>query len=330
MEMSENNVHHRDFLEIDMVEIFREIGRQKKVIIVLMFAFALIGTVYTLLSKDVWSSGVRLIRPSLVDLGDGVLIGGSLSVSQEKGKAETIRYSPIQGNLPLPQFVFNQFYMYLTSDDARFSVDGKEELFLYRNVRIVKYDDVVDVQLKNETKEKSEADLQRFLVNVNVKFMKQYLSESIIALKEEIRRTEMYLQSQIEFERETLSMALKLAKRARIQEPRSVQVEENPVLSYAALGEGLLSGGLALLDETKDIFAGARLKKLKSELALMESVQNRGVQGTAFAIQIGKNIKAINEKGKVLNVIAFGLAAGLVFGVLYSVCILVWRRYQNI
>ena len=333
--------------EIDFIELIQGLWSQKWLVFSLTFLGAVLAGSYAFLSKPVYEARVALLPPSLSDVA-----GFNIARGRDSGLPPfTVSqvYSVFTRNLQ-SEGTRRQFFreVYLPSlEERKGSIDG-----LYRAFS----DDVSVNRSAKDLPERYTVILNRQDPEQAAKWAKQYAELAALRSMDEMRgnaQRELEVKSRNILQQiDTLRQVVKERRNDRIvrlkealQVARAVGVEKPPLIGaqidqqLSAIMEGSLMymrGTKALEAEIKalekrtsdDPFIPA-LPGLQEQLALYESKQLNFDRVAVFRQDGGVEIPDDPIKPKKALLLALGILAGGVFGVLLALLRLLLRDGRN-
>lgn len=334
--------------EIDLVELFRTLWKQKKKIALITAATTLAAGIYAFTAEEVWTSKAVIIAPKASDMGEFYQLAQNLErnapivttpdgVQTKTEDAKQLQFANLQSN------IFKEFKDTLNSlDERRKFVAGtdfyKEKIkgkspqeqkiilkeITEKNIQYTAADDVkktVDtIALSADTSKQSQSILKQYIASVNAKVVKNNEIELALLLTKfrqdlaaEAKALESSAEDMLKLQIKNVSDALAQAKEMNLVETSVNLPTEISDSTMYLLGSKALSAKLASLKASEPTLA-KRYFDVQQQLTTLNKIKVEVVEGQAFGFIDAPDEAVTKDKPKRALIIILGIIMGVILG----------------
>jgi len=339
---------YQDNDEIDLVELFRTLWKQKAKIALITAATTLAAGIYAFTAEEVWTSQAVITAPKASDMGEFYLMAQNLErnapmimtpdgVQTKTEDAKQLQFSNLQTNL------FKEFKDALNSLDERREfvvasdfykekIKGKSErdqkLILKeiteKDIKYVAADDVKKtfdtIALSADTSKQSKILLQQYIASVNAKVVKNNEHELTLLLNKfrqdlgaEAKALETSAEDMLKLQIKSVSDSLAQAKEMNLIETSANLPTDISDSTMYLLGSKALSAKLASLKASEPTLA-KRYFDVQQQLKTLNEIKNSSVTGQAFGFIDMPDEPVTKDKPKRILILILGCFFGFVIG----------------
>ena len=339
---------YQDNDEIDLVELFRTLWKQKAKIALITAATTVAAGIYAFTAEEVWTSKAVITAPKASDMGEFYQVAQNLErnapmVTSADGTqiktedAKQLQFANLQSN------IFNEFKDALNSVDERRKfvvntdffknkIKDKQEherkLTLQKiaeeNINYTAADDKKikfdTVSFSANTPQQAKTLLENYINVLNSKVIKNNEEELNLLLSKfrqdlsaESKNLANNAEDQLKIEINAVTTALAQAKGMNLTESvASLPTEINNATMYL-LGSKALSAKLALLQVSEPVFP-SRYFEVQQQLKTLNVLKMTSVEDKVFSYIDEPSEPVIKDKPKKALILALGLLLGTLFG----------------
>ncbi|MBB6056038.1 LPS O-antigen chain length determinant protein WzzB [Tolumonas osonensis] len=343
---------YQDNDEIDLIELFRTLWKQKAKIALITAATTVAAGIYAFTAEEVWTSKAVIAAPKASDIGEFYQLAQNLErnapmiTTPDGVQIKTEDTKPLQLN-NLRSSLFNDFRRELESENERRSFVASTDYYREkikdkseRDQKLVLQDIIEEnisytaadgkkikfdtITFSANTAEKAQSLLQQYMVSLNKKVIKNNEAELNILLNKfrqdlsvEAKTLANNAEDQLKIEINTVASALAQAKGMNQTEPSAnLPAEINNATMYL-LGSKALSAKLALLQASEPVFP-SRYFEVQQQLKSLNAIKMVSTGGKTFTYIDEPSEPVIKDKPKKIIIIVVGLFVGLLFGLTYA------------
>ena len=334
--------------EIDLVELFRTLWKQKKKIALITAATTLAAGIYAFTAEEVWTSKAVITAPKASDMGEFYQLAQNLErnapivttpdgVQTKTEDAKQLQFANLQSN------VFKEFKDTLNSlDERRKFVAGtdfyKEKIkgkspqeqkiilkeITEKNIQYTAADDVKKtfdtIALSADTSKQSQSILKQYIASVNAKVVKNNEIELALLLTKfrqdlaaEAKALESSAEDMLKLQIKNVSDALAQAKEMNLVETSVNLPTEISDSTMYLLGSKALSAKLASLKASEPTLA-KRYFDVQQQLTTLNKIKVEVVEGQAFGFIDAPDEAVTKDKPKRALIIILGIIMGVILG----------------
>lgn len=334
--------------EIDLVELFRTLWKQKKKIALITAATTLAAGIYAFTAEEVWTSKAVIIAPKASDMGEFYQLAQNLErnapivttpdgVQTKTEDAKQLQFANLQSN------IFKEFKDTLNSlDERRKFVAGtdfyKEKIkgkspqeqkiilkeITEKNIQYTAADDVKKtfdtIALSADTSKQSQSILKQYIASVNAKVVKNNEIELALLLTKfrqdlaaEAKALESSAEDMLKLQIKNVSDALAQAKEMNLVETSVNLPTEISDSTMYLLGSKALSAKLASLKASEPTLA-KRYFDVQQQLTTLNKIKVEVVEGQAFGFIDAPDEAVTKDKPKRALIIILGIIMGVILG----------------
>ncbi len=347
---------YQDNDEIDLIELFRTLWKQKAKIALVTAATTLAAGIYAFTAEEVWTSKAVITAPKASDMGEFYQLAQNLErnapmvttpdgVQIKTEDAKQLQFANLQSN------VFKEFKDTLNSvDERRKFVAGtdfyKEKTkgkpaqeqkrilkeITEKNIQYTPADDVKKtfdtIALSADTSKQSQILLQKYITSVNTKVVKNNEIELTILLNKfrqdlgaEAKTLEAGAEDMLRLQIKNVSDALAQAKEMNLVETSVNLPTEISDSTMYLLGTKALSAKLVSLKASEPTLT-KRYFDIQQQLTTLNKIKVEAVAGQVFGFIDMPDEPVTKDKPKRVLILVLGVIVGLVFGALYALMLL--------
>lgn len=337
--------------EIDLVELFRTLWKQKKKIALITAATTLAAGIYAFTAEEVWTSKAVITAPKASDMGEFYQLAQNLErnapiittpdgVQIKTEDAKQLQFANLQSN------VFKEFKDTLNSlDERRKFVAGtdfyKEKIkgkspqeqkiilkeITEKNIQYTAADDVKKtfdtIALSADTSKQSQSILKQYIASVNAKVVKNNEIELALLLNKfrqdlaaEGKALEASAEDVLRLQIKNVSDALAQAKKMNLVETSVNLPTEISDSTMYLLGSKALSAKLASLKLSEPTLA-KRYFDIQQQLTILNKIKIETVAGQVFSFIDAPDEPVTKDKPMRIIIILLGVMFGCVLSFLY-------------
>ena len=334
--------------EIDLVELFRTLWKQKKKIALITAATTLAAGIYAFTAEEVWTSKAVIIAPKASDMGEFYQLAQNLErnapivttpdgVQTKTEDAKQLQFANLQSN------IFKEFKDTLNSlDERRKFVAGtdfyKEKIkgkspqeqkiilkeITEKNIQYTAADDVKKtfdtIALSADTSKQSQSILKQYIASMNAKVVKNNEIELALLLTKfrqdlaaEAKALESSAEDMLKLQIKNVSDALAQAKEMNLVETSVNLPTEISDSTMYLLGSKALSAKLASLKASEPTLA-KRYFDVQQQLTTLNKIKVEVVEGQAFGFIDAPDEAVTKDKPKRALIIILGIIMGVILG----------------
>jgi len=342
---------YQDNDEIDLIELFRTLWKQKAKIALVTAATTLAAGIYAFTAEEVWTSKAVITAPKASDMGEFYQQAQNLDrnapmvttpdgVQIKSEDATPLQLNNLRGSL------FNDFKRELESENERRHFVAKTDYYQEkikgestRDQKLTLKEMVEDnisyfaadgkkikfdtISFSANTPQQAQLLLQQYMVQLNSKVIKKNEVELNLLLNKfrqdlgtEAKNLESNAEDQLKLEINAVKSALAQAKGMNLTEPAAnLPAEINNATMYL-LGSKALSAKLTLLQVSEPVLA-SRYFEIQQQLKALNSIKILSTEGKAFTYIDEPNEPAKNDKPQRVFILMVGLLLGMILGCSY-------------
>lgn len=342
--------------EIDLVELFRTLWKQKVKIALVTAVTTLAAGIYAFTTEEVWTSKAVITAPKASDMGEFYQIAQEIN-----------RYAPERAQMPnselskknntvavidervdgfslynLRESLYGDFKNELISVNNKnkfiskqFSSNGKrvniDILFTPADGVKSKYDELrLSIGAQNGGKELL-ANYVNYINSIVIGKNKQELSilrnKFYQDLTVELKKIKINDEEQLKMEINVVNTALNQAKRINLNEPSELlPVEINDQTMYLLGAKALEARLVALHEAVPDL--SVRFFEIEQQLKFLNAIKIADITGNSFAYIDGPNKPATRDKPKIMLMLMLGAIFGFTVSGVGLVVLLVIKKHN--
>ncbi|WP_320150898.1 Wzz/FepE/Etk N-terminal domain-containing protein [uncultured Tolumonas sp.] len=353
---------YQDNDEIDLVELFRTLWKQKAKIALITVVTTLASGIYAFTAEEVWTSNAVITAPKASDMGEFYLLAQNLErnapivvtpdgVQTKTEDAKQLQFANLQTNL------FKEFKNTLNSLDERREfvvssdfykekIKGKTERdqkvilkeITEKDINYTAADDVKKtfdtITLSADTSKQSQILLQQYIASVNAKVVKNNEYELKLLLNKfrqdlaaEAKTLETSADDMLMLQIKSVSDSLAQAKEMNLIETSANLPTDISDSTMYLLGSKALSAKLASLKASEPTLA-KRYFDVQQQLKTLNEIKNSSVTGQAFCFIDMPDEPVTKDKPKRVLILIGGALLGL-FGSVFFFSILFSLKKKN-
>lgn len=350
---------YQDNDDIDLVELFRMLWKQKAKIALVTAATTLAAGIYAFTAEEVWTSKAAITAPKASDMGEFYQLAQNLErnapmimtadgMQTKTEDAKQLQFATLQKN------VFKEFTDALNSQDERREfvvnsefykekIKGKPERdqkvilkeITEKNIQYTAADDVKiffdTIALSADTSKQSQILLQQYIASVNAKVVKNNEYELALLLNKfrqdlaaEAKALETSAEDMLKLQIKNVSDALAQAKEMNLIETSANLPTDISDSTMYLLGSKALSAKLTSLKASEPTLA-KRYFDVQQQLKTLNEIKNSSVTGQAFGFVDMPDEPVTKDKPKRVFILAVGFFLGVILG---CIGVLILRNYQ--
>ena len=339
---------YQDNDEIDLVELFRTLWKQKAKIALVTAATTLAAGIYAFTAEEVWTSKAVITAPKASDMGEFYLLAQNLErnapmimtpdgVQTKTEDAKQLQFANLQAN------VFKEFKDALNSQDERREfvvssdfykekIKGKPERdqkiilkeITEKDIRYVAADDVKKtfdtIALSADTSKQSQILLQQYIESVNAKVVNNNEHELTLLLNKfrqdleaEAKALETSAEDMLKLQIKNVSDSLAQAKEMNLIETSVNLPTDISDSTMYLLGSKALSAKLASLKASEPTLA-KRYFDVQQQLKSLNEIKFSSATGKAFGFVDMPDEPVTKDKPKSIVIIVFSFLLGMMLG----------------
>ena len=341
---------HQENDEIDLVELFRTLWKQKAKIALITAVTTLAAGIYAFTAEEVWTSTAVFVAPKMSDMGEFYQLAQTLernapTTSTTNGEqvkiedAKQLQFSKLQKN------IFTEFKDTLNSVDERRSfivgtdfykgkIKGKsaqEQKIILKDIvgKDIKYTPADDtkntfnsISLSAGSAKESQLLLQNYILFVNERVIKNNSAELDFLLNkfrqdlaEEAKLLQVSAENMKLIQIRKVSDALAQAREMNMIESSTNLPAEISDSTMYLLGTKALSAKLSSLKASESILT-KRYFDVQQQLAELNKIKVEAVTGQVFGFIDMPDEPVTKDKPKIAIILALGIILGLMMGCL--------------
>lgn len=337
--------------EIDLVELFRTLWKQKAKIALVTAATTLAAGVYAFTVEEVWTSKAVITAPKASDMGEFYQQAQNLErnapmVTTPDGvQVKTEEAKQLQWN-NLRNSLFSDFKRELESENERkrfvattdyyqnkikSKSEREQKLTLQKTAedsinyiaadgKKLKFD---TVSFSANTPQQAQSLLQQYLAQLNSKVIKNNGAELNLLLNKfrqdlsaEAKSLRSNAEDQLKLEINAVISGLAQAKEMNLTEPAANLPTEITNVTMYLLGSKILTAKLALLQTSEPVFTN-RYFEVQQQLKALNDMKMTSSVGQTFSYIDEPTEPVTKDKPKRLLIVFMGLLAGFAFGTVF-------------
>jgi chain length determinant protein (polysaccharide antigen chain regulator) len=339
---------YQDNDEIDLVELFRTLWKQKAKIALVTAATTLAAGIYAFTAEEVWTSKAVITAPKASDMGEFYLLAQNLErnapmimtpdgVQTKTEDAKQLQFANLQTNL------FKEFKDALNSQDERREfvvtsdfykqkIKGKPERdqkiilkeITEKDIKYVAADDVKKtfdtIALSADTSKQSQILLQQYIASVNAKVVKNNEHELTLLLNKfrqdlsaEAKALEASAEDMLKLQIKNVSDALAQAKEMNLIETSANLPTDISDSTMYLLGSKALSAKLATLKASEPTLV-KRYFDIQQQLKSLNEIKFSSVTGNVFSFIDMPDEPVTKDKPQKALILILGLLLGFLCG----------------
>ena len=339
---------YQDNDEIDLVELFRTLWKQKVKIALITAATTLAAGIYAFTAEEVWTSKAVITAPKASDMGEFYQLAQNLErnapmvttpdgVQTKTEDAKQLQFANLQTNV-FKEFkdTFNSLderrEFVVSSDFYKEKIKGKsaqkqKEILKEITEKDIQYTAADDVKktfdaiaLSANTAKQSQILLQQYIASVNTKVVKNNERELTLLLIKfrqdlaaEAKALESSAEDMLKLQIKNVSDALAQAKEMNLIETSANLPTEISDSTMYLLGSKALSAKLASVKSSEPTLA-KRYFDVQQQLKTLNEIKISSVTGRAFGFRDMPDEPVTKDKPKKALILIIGLLLGMVFG----------------
>ncbi len=340
---------YQDNDEIDLVELFRTLWKQKAKIALVTAVTTLAAGIYAFTAEEVWTSKAVITAPKASDMGEFYQQAQNLErnapmVTTPDGvQVKTEEAKQLQWN-NLRDSLFSDFKRELESENERKrfvaatdyyqeKIKGKSE----RDQKLILQDVIEDnisytaadgkkikfdiISFSANTPQQAQSLLQQYMAQLNSKVIKNNTAELNLLLNKfrqdlsaEANSLRNNAEDQLKLEINAVATALAQAKGMNLTEPTGDLPPEINNATMYLLGSKALSAKLALLKDSIPVLTN-RYFEIQQQLKILNDIKITSVSGNVFSYIDIPDEPVIKDKPKKALLIIMGFFVGLILSV---------------
>ena len=337
---------YQDNDEIDLVELFRTLWKQKVKIALVTAATTLAAGIYAFTAEEVWTSKAMIAAPKASDMGEFYQLAQNLErnapmiTTPDGVQIRTEDAKPLQLN-NLRGSLFGDLIRELESENERKQfvattdyyqekIKGKSE----RDQKLILQDVIEDnisytaadgkkikfdtISFSANTPQQAQSLLQQYMAQLNSKVIKNNTAELNLLLNKfrqdlsaEANSLRNNAEDQLKLEINAVATALAQAKGMNLTEPAAnLPAEINNATIYL-LGSKTLSAKLALLQASEPVLS-SRYFEIQQQLKALNAIKVTSTEGKIFTYIDEPSEPVIKDKPKKMIILMLGAILGMV------------------
>lgn len=351
---------YQDNDEIDLVELFRTLWKQKAKIALVTAATTLAAGIYAFTAEEVWTSKAVITAPKASDMGEFYLLAQNLErnapmimtpdgVQTKTEDAKQLQFANLQTNL------YKEFKDALNSQDERREffvssdyykekIKGKPERdqkvilkeITEKDIKYTAADDVKKtfdtIALSADTSKQSQILLQQYIASVNATVVKNNEHELTLLLNKfrqdlaaEAKALETSAEDMLKLQIKNVSDALAQAKEMNLIEPSAnLPIDISDSTMYL-LGSKALSAKLASLKVSEPTLA-KRYFDVQQQLKILNGIKISSVTGQVFGFVDMPDEPVTKDKPKRALILVLGAILGAILGCMIALMLHAFRK----
>lgn len=342
---------YQDNDEIDLIELFRTLWKQKAKIALITAVTTLVAGIYAFTAEEVWTSKAVITAPKASDMGEFYLLAQNLDrnapmtmspdgVQIKTEDAKQLQFANLQSN------VFKEFKDALNSlDERRKFVAGtdfyKEKIkgkspqeqkiilkeITEKDIQYTAADDVKKtfdtVALSADTSKQSQGILKQYIASMNAKVVKNNEIELTLLLNKfrqdlsaEAKALEASAEDMLRLQIKNVSDALAQAKEMNLVETSVNLPTEISDSTMYLLGAKALSAKLVSL-KTSEPTLTKRYFDIQQQLTVLNKIKIGTETGQVFGFIDMPDEPVTKDKPMRVLILVLGVIIGLIISVLY-------------
>ncbi len=355
---------YQDNDEIDLVELFRALWKQKAKIALITAATTVAAGIYAFMAEEVWTSKAVIAAPKVSDMGEfyqlaqnlernAPMITGADGTQIKTEDAKQLQFVNLQSN------VFKEFKDTLNSLDERrkFVVDtdyykekikdksAQEQRVILKDIteKYIQYTAADDVKrpfdaiaLSANTAKQSQILLQQYIASVNTKVVKNNEHELTLLLNKfrqdlaaEAKALKARAEDMLKLQIKNVSDALAQAKEMNLIETSANLPTEISDSTMYLLGSKALSAKLASLKASEPTLA-KRYFDVQQQLKALNEIKVSSVTGQSFGFIDMPDEPVTKDKPKRALILALGTMLGVILGIISVLIVHALQRKSDI
>ena len=351
---------YQDNDEIDLVELFRTLWKQKVKIALITAATTLAAGIYAFTAEEVWTSKAVITAPKASDMGEFYQLAQNLErnapmvttpdgVQTKTEDAKQLQFANLQTN------VFKEFKDTLNSLDERRefvvssdfykekikgkSAQKQKEILKEITEKDIQYTAADDVKktfdaiaLSANTAKQSQILLQQYIASVNTKVVKNNERELTLLLIKfrqdlaaEAKALESSAEDMLKLQIKNVSDALAQAKEMNLIETSANLPTEISDSTMYLLGSKALSAKLASVKASEPTLA-KRYFDVQQQLKTLNEIKISSVTGRAFGFIDMPDEPVTKDKPKRVLILVLGVIFGLIISVMYFFMLSIFNK----
>jgi len=341
---------YQDNDEIDLVELFRTLWKQKAKIALITAVTTLAAGIYAFTAEEVWTSKAVITAPKASDMGEFYLLAQNLErnapmittadgIQTKTEDAKQLQFATLQKN------VFKEFKDALNSQDERrkFVINSEfykektkdkstqEQKFILKEIteKNIQYISANDekktfdtISLSADTSKKSQILLQKYISSVNEMIVKNNEHEFVLLLNKfrqdldaEAKALKASAEDMLKLEIKNVSDALTQAKDMNLIETSANLPTEISDSTMYLLGSKSLSAKLASLKASEPTLA-KRYFDVQHQLKTLNEIKISSVKGQVFGFLDMPDEPVTKDKPKRALILVLGAMLGIIVGII--------------
>lgn len=349
---------YQDNDEIDLVELFRTLWKQKAKIALITAVTTLAAGIYAFTAEEVWTSKAVITAPKASDMGEFYLLAQNLErnapmimtpdgVQTKTEDAKQLQFANLQTNL------FKEFKdalnslderraFFVNSDFYKEKIKGRSEQdqknllreITDKNIQYIAADvkktfDIIT--LSANTAKSSQILLQQYIEAVNAKVVNNNEHELTLLLNKfrqdlaaEAKALETSAEDMLKLQIKNVSDSLAQAKEMNLIETSANLPTEISDSTMYLLGSKALSAKLASLKASEPTLA-KRYFDVQQQLKILNGIKISSVTGQVFGFVDMPDEPVTKDKPKRVFILAVGFFLGVILG---CIGVLILRNYK--
>lgn len=352
-------VAYQDNDEIDLIELFRTLWKQKAKIALVTAVTTLAAGIYAFTAEEVWTSKAVFDAPKLEEIDSYYEFTQQLRRTLQKPTIGAITLIPDQitkevftefqkqtNSIDLRREFWQQsdYYQHLVKDIQSEKKKEKElDDLIEKNITVVPVDEqkikFPSVSLSADNPEIAKSLLNQYVDKLNAKVWKSKATELKTVLKEEVAELEnekRLLEFRAETDRknaiEVISKARSVADRANLKELNLTAMQGNANVNS---GDMLFFLGTKALDAqidnliNKPVTMPTRYYEVERMLAELKKLPEFKVDIKSYRYLQAPSEPLTKDEPKRVLILVLGVIAGLIIGVIYVFLFSLFRKKQD-
>ena len=350
---------YQDDDEIDLIELFRTLWKQKAKIALVTAVTTLAAGIYAFTAEEVWTSKAVFDAPKLEEIDSYYEFTQQLRRTLQKPTIGAITLIPDQitkevftefqkqtNSIDLRREFWQQsdYYQHLVKDIQSEKKKEKElDDLIEKNITVVPVDEqkikFPSVSLSADNPEIAKSLLNQYVDKLNAKVWKSKATELKTVLKEEVAELEnekRLLEFRAETDRknaiEVISKARSVADRANLKELNLTAMQGNTNVNS---GDMLFFLGTKALDAqidnliNKPVTMPTRYYEVERMLAELKKLPEFKVDIKSYRYLQAPSEPLTKDEPKRVLILVLGVIAGLIIGVIYVFLFSLFRKKQD-
>lgn len=352
-------VAYQDNDEIDLIELFRTLWKQKAKIALVTAVTTLAAGIYAFTAEEVWTSKAVFDAPKLEEIDSYYeftqqlrrtlqkpTIGAITLIPDQITKEEFTEFQKQTNSIDLRREFWQQsdYYQHLVKDIQSEKKKEKElDDLIEKNITVVPVDEqkikFPSVSLSADNPEIAKSLLNQYVDKLNAKVWKSKATELKTVLKEEVAELEnekRLLEFRAETDRknaiEVISKARSVADRANLKELNLTAMQGNANVNS---GDMLFFLGTKALDAqidnliNKPVTMPTRYYEVERMLAELKKLPEFKVDIKSYRYLQAPSEPLTKDEPKRVLILVLGVIAGLIIGVIYVFLFSLFRKKQD-